>query len=135
MNRNETSPAALEKADLLLARFFRAETPQAWPGFAYPEEAPRVVAFSKGKPGKLWMSRLALAASVAILFLGYLSFSSMFPGSSRTTRGMIQDTSGHIGSRPRVAPLDITSKTGEPNEGFEGGRRPLPIRLVQPLKP
>jgi hypothetical protein len=75
MNRvvsSTVSPGDEEKLDLLLAAYFKSQLPDPWPEFRPPQRA-QVLPFPKdgtsSKPFRLG-SRLALAASVGLLFVG-----------------------------------------------------------------
>jgi hypothetical protein len=64
----------------LLRRFYRAEMPESWPA------APAVAAPTSGTPRRLAVGRffraprrLALAASVALLVIGFLALQTWFP--------------------------------------------------------
>jgi hypothetical protein len=60
-----------DNLDGLLRAFFRSQLPHPWP--SPPRPAPRTVPARPGRPGRaLFRSRLALAATVALLFLGSL---------------------------------------------------------------
>ncbi len=66
-----------DKIDGALQRYFEKEMPKPWPAFTYPQASP----FARpARSTRTWMSRLALAASVALLFVGYWSLSQLFPG-------------------------------------------------------
>jgi hypothetical protein len=72
-----------EEVDGLLTRFFRSEMPEPWPA------CPRVASESKPPPTVTWRrffrvpGRLALAAAVAGLVIGYLALASWFPEPQR----------------------------------------------------
>jgi hypothetical protein len=96
-----------QEVDALLSAFFRAEMPDPWPTFQAP--APPVVPLPPRRPPTWprWRSRLALAASVALLVLSALAL----PGKlAPTTGGPVlrrsdgtADTSGMPGhSRPSL---------------------------------
>lgn len=62
--------------DGVLRHFFRAEMPDPWPEVQVPEAAPAV------RRRFNWMhatSRLALAASILLMVLGYVALAGMFP--------------------------------------------------------
>lgn len=72
-----------EKTDMLLRRYFRAEMPQPWPAYSFPRQngasARPVVS---GRQPRAWLGRIALAASVALFFVGYLALARFFPETS-----------------------------------------------------
>jgi hypothetical protein len=70
VNRSNDSPAE-EELDGLLRAFFRDELPQPWPALTLPAAAVLPLSpTSSTRPGGLSRSRVALAASVALLFGG-----------------------------------------------------------------
>jgi len=81
MNDLRPSPAfgpSSDELDGMLRSFFRAEVPDPWPTMKFPEPVvklhrPRRSAWLRIGP------RLAIAASVAFLLLGYLALGSIFP--------------------------------------------------------
>jgi hypothetical protein len=81
MNDLRTSPAfgpSSDELDGMLRSFFRAEVPDPWPTMKFPEP---VVKLHKPRRSA-WLRigpRLAIAASVAFLLLGYLALGSIFP--------------------------------------------------------
>jgi hypothetical protein len=81
MNDLRTSPTLGPSGDELegmLRSFFRAEVPDPWPAMKAPAA---VVKFEKPRRST-WLRigpRLAVAACVAFLLLGYLALGSMFP--------------------------------------------------------
>ena len=100
MNAFET-----EKIDGLLQEYFQSEMPQPWPSFAYPRPEVRPAR-------KRTFFRLALAACVALLFLGYLSLAQMFPSPDASgPNGIHQGPT--IGKGVRVAPLDSKKPASE----------------------
>jgi len=85
-----------QKIDGKLRRFFQSELPHPWPEFAYPQPAAR-----PARNRQRWLSRLALAACVALVFLGYWSLTLVFPTpTAPEAGGVIQQRM--IGSRPHV---------------------------------
>ncbi|MFO0966660.1 MAG: hypothetical protein U0793_13895 [Gemmataceae bacterium] len=99
MNAFET-----EKIDGLLRGYFQSAMPRPWPAFAYPKAArttrPRRTAF-----------RLALAACVALLFLGYWTLAQMFPDPAVSAPAGIHQER-HLGSRVKPGP-DTEKKAPE----------------------
>jgi len=83
-----------EEVDTLLRSFFRAEMPDPWPVLQAPAEEPFR---QERQPASRWTalrSRVALAASVALLLLGSWCFSAKAPDYSLPP----QDISGGSGS-------------------------------------
>ena len=68
------------EVDQLLRAFYRAEMPNPWPSFQAPAEAPMVLPFPAPPVRRaLWTSsRLALAASIAVLAGGVWLLSGAF---------------------------------------------------------
>ena len=67
-----------DELDGMLRSFFRAEVPDPWPTMKAP---PAVVKFEKPRRST-WLRigpRLAIAASVGLLLVGYLALGSIFP--------------------------------------------------------
>jgi hypothetical protein len=107
-----------EDLDGLLRRFFRSEMPEPWP------EAPPVprarlrpaAAPQKKRVGRPWFrisGRFAVAASVALLVIGYLALAERFP-----TGG----TPGNVGK-------DLTHPMGR-NQGHQTLPPKTPIRIT-----
>jgi hypothetical protein len=75
-HRHDGSPEG-DEVDQLLRAFYRAEMPDPWPSFEAPAQAPTVLPFPArhARRSIFVRSRLALAASVALLIggLGFLS--------------------------------------------------------------
>ena len=86
---------ASSQLDDLLKSFFRSEMPQPWPSFVEPALGSLVV---HSRSRSLFRSRLALAASVALLLIGswWLSqrFSAPEPGMAPSQAGKV------IGAKP-----------------------------------
>ncbi len=97
MNRIEQPPVestngtgAGHAYDDLLRAFFRAEMPAPWPTFEVPEPATLSITRSRTAPIGLLTrtrSRVALAASIAILLLGSWLLSGAFPRDCRPAAG------------------------------------------------
>jgi hypothetical protein len=92
MNTMPTNEKA-DNIDGLLSRYFQAEMPEPWP---------ECQVWSRlEKPGvRSWFrstGRLALAASVLLFFLGYLTLAGIFPRTSTSTQTL--DHSQDIGSK------------------------------------
>ena len=81
--------------DGLLSDFFRSELPKVWPGPPTSDEQPKTIPLAARKPFSRWSavrSRLALAASIALLLAGGWFLSGKFEdvsgsGSSYTEPG------------------------------------------------
>jgi hypothetical protein len=69
---SQFSPLSTDEVDGVLHAFFKAQTPSPWPA------PPAVAKMAKGRP--MMRSRLALAASVALLALGLSFLSGAFHG-------------------------------------------------------
>lgn len=99
-----------DRTDRMLQRYFKSQVPQPWPGFSYPEASPIPLetAVPRRRARSGW-GRLALAASVALVFLGYLSLARFFPASdpvpsARTPHGASNlqlDIAKGLRDRPR----------------------------------
>ena len=109
-----TSPGFGPSGDELegmLRSFFRAEVPDPWPMMKAPAE-PVVVKLPKPRRST-WLRigpRLAIAASVAFLLLGYLALGSIFP---KHQQEVIIRGERNIANRPVLRQI-ITPK-GFPN--------------------
>jgi hypothetical protein len=100
MNRVET-PQPGDELDALLTAFFRKEMPANWPAFQPPPSRPEAPPFLAAPPARsaraergpssgtgrawprrrtLWSSRVALAASVALLLAGAFFAPGLLPG-------------------------------------------------------
>jgi anti-sigma factor RsiW len=97
---------APDELDRLLRDFFRAELPEPWPAWAPPEaqaDRPKPA----GRPR--WPAvrrRLVLAASVALLLVGYLTLARAFPGTSEQGGPAVSDQNT-MGKLPAVPKGDI----------------------------
>src|SRR5262249_29702899 len=103
MNDLRTSPAFGPSGDELegmLRSFFRAEVPDPWPTMKFPEPAVKL-----HKPRRsTWLRigpRLAIAASVAFLLIGYLALGSIFPKHQADGVNNGGRTIGSNNNRPR----------------------------------
>jgi hypothetical protein len=103
------SPLSTDDVDGVLRTFFKAQTPAPWP------KAPAVVAkTAKGWP--MMRSRLALAASVALLALGLSLVSGAFHGqlnssqSHITVDGATASTENDPLQHPVQPPLKVKSR-------------------------
>ena len=105
-NLNPTRPEASDVDDLL-RKYFQREMPAAWPA------CPRPTPPRQRRLVSLWsyrLPRVALAAAVALLFVGYLSVARWFP---QDTAGIgLSPTAPEIGDfnkqrphRPAAAPV------------------------------
>jgi hypothetical protein len=110
MNDLRTSPTFDSSGDELegmLRSFFRAEVPDPWPMMKAPEPVVKLP-MRKRSPWLRVGPRLAVAASVAFLLLGYLALGSIFPkheqvGPNPGERNIAKD------NRPKLLPI-ITPK-------------------------
>jgi hypothetical protein len=72
-----------DEIDRLLRAFYRAEVPHPWPAWKAPDGPQTSPAPPAPWRKSLWRSRLALAASVALLALGSLLLSGKAPRESK----------------------------------------------------
>jgi hypothetical protein len=100
MNDLRTSPTfgpSGDELDGMLRSFFRAEVPDPWPTMKFPEPVLKL-----HKPRRsTWLRigpRLAIAASVAFLLIGYLALGSIFP---KHEANGLNSNGRTIGSNPR----------------------------------
>jgi len=86
--------------DGLLRDYFRAQMPEPWPELDVP------ASLSLVRPRSTWWraaSRLALAASILLLLLGYLALAGLFPRPPVTSD--LEDLQRNIGHKAkRVTP-------------------------------
>jgi hypothetical protein len=97
--------------DDTLRDFYRSEMPDPWPTMRAPA---RTLPMPKRSSRPVWLrslSRLAVAASIALLLIGYLALASLFPRDSagRTGVNPVSGELGDIGPRPKVKPLNDKS--------------------------
>jgi hypothetical protein len=66
-----------ERVDSALRRFYQAEMPSTWPALRLPEEAPR----RRSLVQRLTQNagRMAIAASIVALVIGYTALTAVFP--------------------------------------------------------
>lgn len=74
----QPSGSPVDKIDHLLRAFFRAEVPDPWPAAPTPEIVSRPL--PARRRDSLWRSRLALAASIALLLIGQWLLAGFFTG-------------------------------------------------------
>jgi hypothetical protein len=89
-----------DELDGMLRSFFRAEVPDPWPTMKAP---PAVVKFEKPRRST-WLRigpRLAIAASVGLLLVGYLALGSIFPKHQANDGLNNGPTIGSNNNRPR----------------------------------
>jgi hypothetical protein len=112
--------------DTLLRQFYHAEMPNPWPAPPMPAEAPRSTTPSTPlvprRPFRWDSPHLAMAATVALLLLGYLWLTSAFPSGSTLTDQ--KAPKGLIGQEPK------RQKTTAPNLLENKGFEPLPLEIV-----
>ena len=97
--------------DETLRDFYRSEMPDPWPTMRAPA---RTLPMPKRTARPVWLrslSRLAVAASIALLLVGYLALASLFPRDNAGSAGGLNQVGGEIGSR-EVKPLN--QKSGLP---------------------
>jgi len=105
--------------DGLLTAFFRSEMPSPWPGAPEPEEAEVIVRPMPRARNPIWGSRLALAASVAILLAGGWLLSGSFsdtPGGANPPR-MSPTSANRLDGQPKFVPRIIHEPGG--NTGLQ----------------
>lgn len=110
------NPGPPEEVDTLLRGFFRSEMPDPWPVL----KAPNAGTFRAAQPAApRWTSvrsRVALAASVALLLLGSWCFSARTPDYSMTPQnnngsvGTASNTPIYLGGFKLQAPKTETKK-------------------------
>lgn len=107
MNRVDSVTPPADDLDVLLGNFFKGEMPASWPAFL-PPAAPRTLqlpnrpARRRGRTGRVTVSRLSLAASVALLLFA----AWMLGGSLSMTSGTPLPSLGNGGTaeRPNYRP-------------------------------
>ena len=89
-----------EPIDALLGAFFRAEMPSPWPAFRSPTKTRLALAQTHAGRHPVYAGRLALAASVGLLFLGSWLLPAVTPraplGESLPTIGPASATKGGL---------------------------------------
>jgi hypothetical protein len=98
---NETplpAPPARQDIDGLLRAYFQAEMPHPWPSLSLTRRQQSTSLLGRG-----W--RIALAACVALLLLGYLSLAGLFPREGPSQA--IEPTGRQIGDRPTHHPHHV----------------------------
>jgi hypothetical protein len=110
LRRPEPPP---DDVDRLLRDFFRAEMPDPWPRMSRPEARPaRPTAARSGR----WLGlrrQVAVAASVALVLVGYLALARSFPG-PQPANSLNLDQRQMTGKNlpvPKPAPLDTPPRT------------------------
>ncbi len=81
-----------------LRTFFRAEMPDPWPVLRAPELPREPLA----RPWWKRSGRLALAASVVLMLIGYLAVARSFPRSDGVRQNVLEPASGTIGQKPSL---------------------------------
>ena len=84
--------------DALLRDYFRAQMPEPWPEVDVPATLPLV------QPRSKWLRafpRLALAASIVLLLLGYVALGGLFPKESTNA---LDQMAPEIGTREGLTP-------------------------------
>jgi hypothetical protein len=107
----DTAQPPEDALDGVLRAYFRAQMPRPWPALVLPQSSPTPLRppSREGRPGggrwPLFRSRLALAASVALLILGPLFLSGKFQttGSPSTFRlGPPEGSKPDLKGKPRT---------------------------------
>src|SRR5271165_3691671 len=121
-----------QKVDELLRAYFKKEMPDPWPGFVSAEPAP-------SNPRKqsrfLFRGRLALVASVAVIFFGYQTISPLFKTDGDD--GIVIDRGQIIGSALNIhQKRELTPRGAEVIlwEDSIPGDRPIIIINVKEIK-
>jgi hypothetical protein len=89
--------------DDTLRDFYRSEMPDPWPTMRAPA---RTLPLPKRTARPVWLrslSRLAVAASIAMLLIGYLALASLFPRENGARPGL-PSLSGDLGNNPDHGP-------------------------------
>jgi hypothetical protein len=102
--------------DDVLRDFYRSEMPAPWPALEAPAPAPTTLK----KPPRVRLravSRLALAATVAFLLIGYLVFASLAPTEQprnglNNSRQFGKDPRERKKAEVRVVPEDVRTPAG-----------------------
>jgi len=101
---NRTEPQG-DPLDALLGAYFKAEMPTPWPAFQPPVQMRTTLASASPAPRRFHAGRLALAASVGLLFVGsWLLPTQMMP---RPGRPETVPVLGPGTSRPGLLPVDL----------------------------
>jgi hypothetical protein len=77
--------------DDLLRSYFRAEMPEPWPEMRAPAPILPLAAPAQRKTWWRRAGRLAIAASVALMLIGYLALASLFPAPTSKGLGVFHD--------------------------------------------
>jgi len=96
-----------EPIDNLLRGFFRAEMPEPWPTLSRPE--PRILPFVRPQRASRFAStrsRLALAASVAVLLVTSWFVSGALR-SNEATNGSVVPGTEHATPKPETRPISV----------------------------
>src|SRR5438046_2941308 len=96
--------------DGLLSAFFRSEIPSPWPGSPLPEETPVILRPAPARKS-FFRSRLALAASVALLISGSWLLSDSFkdaPTSGKSDVSVFTGTATTEDNRPVKVKRSVT---------------------------
>jgi hypothetical protein len=111
MNQIHGDHPSLKNVDQYLRAFFQKEMPDPWPPANVPSPQKRQgVNFG-------WYVRLVIAASLALVLVGYLTLASMFPPTPEP--GLSIDRSQTIGMKPHVHAPRNTDATPKPTEPLQ----------------
>jgi hypothetical protein len=112
--------------DGLLLAFFRAEMPRPWPELSLPEAGVPVSLPARPMPRRRTfpVSRLALAASVALLVVGAWAMPEILQNNHPTTSGKAPVLGD--GSAKQIDPLSIKTEVFVPPSGKAGVRLNFP---------
>jgi hypothetical protein len=123
-----------EDLDGLLRRFFRAEMPHPWPAAPTLPRPQAALPPRKRQTRRPWLPfsmRFAVAASVALLVIGYLALAGQFSTTAKARGSRPEDTYGKKDS-PRNVPPSLKGFQ-VPGQKKAGSDRPLQLRpLIVP---
>jgi hypothetical protein len=127
VDRSPFSPAD-DELDGLLRSFFRAEAPNPWPALQPPAAALPIARAVPRRPLPLSRSRVALAASVALLFGGqawlYHSHQAEETSSAGSSSpGDLTAMPDRHGTKPKSPGVPVPAK--------ENGPRSLPVKPMR----
>ncbi len=95
-----------DQLDGMLTDYFRSKVPETWPVCPNVEAALPPTLPLKPRQGFGSLGRLALAAAISFLVVGYLALASMFPRGA--PRGL-DVTDPHLSDRPTIERVRIPS--------------------------
>jgi hypothetical protein len=124
MHRPDQGP---DELDRLLYSFFQAEVPHPWPAWTPPRaEASPPPSFVTRRPWFALRRRLAVAASVGLVLVGYLLLARAFPGNLSGEHKQVKPEIANFPKHPKGDAGKLLSLPIEPN----GDGRILPPQTV-----